>query len=615
MEDMKMTRRFTASLLAGTALAIPPALAQDIAFDLDPIVVEAPSLSPVEAARTGASVEVVDGAAIAAGDGRVVDRLSRLPGVDVVSSGGLGAVGTIRVRGLPARYVGVRIDGIDVSDPSATQNQFDFGGFGATGLDRVELLKGPQSAIYGSEAIAGVVDIVTFEPEALGFSGLARVEAGSFDTQSGALSLGSRSDRGFVALSLGRVVTDGISAQSFNDERDGFRQTTLTAKGEHAVTDALTLGAAVLYRDGDLEIDRSAFALDESGATSTEERGGRVFAEFQTGAVSHRLAYGAFDIDRRDPDGATTRFEGERRTLSYLGSAALGARAVFSIGLDDTEEEIDTDSVIGDEGNTSATAELLYGPTDAIDLSLALRHDDNSSFGGQTTGRLTGVWRPAADLSLRASFGTGYRAPSLFERFSAFGDPDLAPEDSVGAEIGVERAFADRGLVKAALFWTEVDDLIDFDGASTICGSGFGCYAQVPGTTVSKGLELSGQVAVSDRVRLYGAYTYVDAETEGERLPLTPRHDAVIAVEAALTDRAEGTLDLRRVADVVPSAFAPADNEVGDYTLLGATLSYDMTDRAALTLRLENLTDEDYETVGGFNRPGRAVYLGLRAAF
>jgi len=610
-----MTRHHMASLLASTAILTTPALAQELAFDLDPIIVEASSLTPVEQARTGANVEVLAGEDAGANDTRVVDRLARLPGVNVTSNGGLGGLGTIQVRGLPSRYVGVRINGIDVSDPSGTQNQFDFGGLTASGVDRVEVLKGSQSAIFGSEAIAGVVNITTFQPTELGISGQVQAEAGSFDTYSGTLNLGYRTDRGFVALSYGRIETQGISSQSFNTEDDGFEQSTLHMSGEYAITDTFTVGGALLYRDGESEFDRSPFTLDTTGELFSEERGARVFATFEIAAITHTLSYSFFDIDRKDPGGATTRFQGERQSISYLGSAELGAATTLNFGIDHTDEEIDNGAVTGSEDNTSITTELLFSPSDQVDLSAALRHDDNSSFGGQTSGRLTAVYRPQQDIAVRASVGTGYRAPSLFERFSAFGDPTLQPEDSISYELGVEKTYGDRGFVKATVFYTDVDDLIDFDPGAVICGSGFGCFNQVPGTTTSKGIELSGEYMMSDRFSVYGAYTYTDAETDGVRLTRTPKHDAVIGVSGAFTDRFSGYLDVRHVADVVPSAFAPAGNKVGDYTLVGAGLSYDVTDAAEIYVRMENLLDEDYETAGGFNQPGRALYGGLRVDF
>ncbi len=610
-----MTQRALAALLTTTSLIATPALAQEgELFDLGQIVLST-SLSPVERGRTGATVEVLEGRDAGGNDNRVIDRLVRLPGVNLTSNGGLGALAGLQVRGLPARYVTVRINGINVMDPSGTQNQFNFGGFTAAGVDRIELLKGSQSALYGSEAIGGVVNITTFQPTKLGFSGQAQVEAGSFDTYSGSLSVGYKGERGKVALSYGYVETDGISAQSFNTEKDGFEQTTVVLTGEYDLTDTLTLGGALYYRDGDVEIDRSSFANDFTGEIFSTERGARVFANWQTGAVTHEFSYGYYDIDRKDPGGATTRFQGDRQTYSYTGSAGLNPMTVLNFGIEHEREEIDSGVTQGSEKTTSYVAELLLSPTAQFDISAALRYDDNSDFGGETTGRIAAVWRPVEDLAFRAVIGTGYRAPSLFERFSSFGDPNLKPETSISYELGVERTLGDLGYLRATFFYTEIDDLIDFDGAATACNSGFGCYNQVSGKTKSRGVELSGEYAINPSLSIYGAYTFTSAKTDGERLTRTPKHDTVLGLSAQFSDRLSGYFDARHVANVKPSPFAPPDNKVGDYTVVGAGLSYTVSDRAELYLRVENLFDEDYETAGGFNQPGRAAYVGVRASF
>lgn len=599
-------------LLSTTALLLAaPAVAQE-PFDLGELVLSG-SLTPVARSATGASVEILSGDDAGRDDMSVIDRLGRLPGVNATANGGPGSAAAIQLRGLPSRYVGVRINGIDVADPSGTQNQMNFGGLTSAGIGRIEVLKGSQSALYGSEAIGGLVDITTWRPDRPGFSAEAGAEAGSFGTWSGTLSMGYMSDRGEVALTYSRIETDGISARAGDTEKDRFEQTTVAISADHAVTDSLRLGGAVWYRDGEVEIDRSA--VDNTGINYFEERGIRTFAEFTAGAVTHTLSYSWFDVDRKDPGGFTNRFTGERRNLAYLGSAQLGGQSVLSFGVDHTEEEFSAGGTRATESTTALQAELLFSPADGVDISAALRHDDNSDFGGKTTGRLAAVWRPVEDLAFRAVAGTGFRAPSLYERFSNVGVRSLAPEESRSFEVGVEKTLDGMGFVQATVFYTEIDDLINFDGASLVCGSGFGCYNQVPGTTKSKGVEISGEYALSGGLTVYGNYTYTDARTNGARLTRTPRHDMVIGLRNAFTQRLNGSVDVRHVADVVASPFAPVPNRVGDYTLVGAGMSYDLTDNAEAWLRIENLFDEDYETAGGFNTPGRAAFVGLRAKF
>ena len=608
-----MKRIFLTTTILTGALSATAATAQQT-YDLGTIVLSS-SLTPVELGRTGATVEVLEGEDVGATDTSVINRLDRLPGVNSTANGGLGANAGLQIRGLPARYVGVRINGIDVADPSGTQNQFNFGGLTASGIGRIEVLKGSQSALYGSEAIAGVVNITTFTPEKLGFSGQAQAEAGSFGTYSGTLSGGYKTERGYVALSYGRVTTDGISAQSFNTEKDEFEQTTVDLTGQYDVTDSLTFGGALHYRDGEVDIDRSRFANDVTGRISSNEQGARVFATLRAGAITHTLSYSYFDIDRDDPGGFTTTFTGERQTIDYLGSASLGASTTLNFGVEHTKEKFTSGAARGSEDDTAVKAELLVAATEQIDISAALRYDDNSVFGGQTTGRLAAVWRPVEDLAFRAVIGTGYRAPSLYERFGPNGVATLQPEDSRSYELGVEKTFGSVGHVKATVFYTDIDNLIDYVNGAPGCASPFGCYQQIPGTTTAKGIELSGEYALSSMVNVYGAYTYTDAETGGVRLDRTPKHDVVLGLTADFTDRFSAYGDVRHVANVVPSQFAPANHKVGDYTLVGVGMSYDITDNAELYLRVENLFDEDYETAGGFNQPGRAAYVGFRANF
>ncbi|MEH6830735.1 MAG: TonB-dependent receptor [Sulfitobacter sp.] len=602
------------SLLASVAISpflLSTAYAQEV-YDLGEIVVSG-SLSPVTEGQTGATVEILESEELSGKDTSVIQRLDRLPGISSTANGGLGTNGSIQVRGLPARYVVVRINGIDMNDPSGTQSSFNFGSLTPSGIDRIEVLKGSQSALYGSEAIGGVVDITTYRPTEEGVSGRIATEIGSFGTTSGTLSLGLLTDRAEVAFTYGRIVSDGFSARANDDEDDSFRQTTLTLTGSYEVTDTFTVGAAVNSREGALEIDRST--SDNSGQNYFDELGARVYGELVTGNVTHTLAYSYFDIERRDPNGFTTNFAGDRKRLSYLGSAALSNGYTFNFGLDNTEESFNSGGQTGSEDTFSAQAELLFQPLDALDLSAALRYDDNSAFGGKTTGRLAAAWRAQDDLTFRAVLGTGFRAPSLYERFSVYGDPDLSPEESRSFELGVEKTYGELASVKATLFYTEIDDLIQFDGSSTACSSGFGCYNQVAGTTKSRGIELSGQYALSAATNLFGNYTYTDATTDGTRLTRTPRHDLVLGFDTQFSSRLSGGMDVRYVGDVKPSAFAPADNKVGDYAIVGANLNFDLNDKTQAYLRVENLFDEDYETAGGYNMPGRAAFFGIRADF
>ncbi|MGC9419087.1 MAG: TonB-dependent receptor plug domain-containing protein [Rhodovulum sp.] len=600
-----MSRKTIALGLGWVALAPLAAPAQE-SFVLDEIVASA-TLVPLEVNRTGATVETLNADEIAAGGRSVGQTLSLLPGVSISANGGLGGSATLRLRGLGGSYIGVRIDGIDMTDPSSTQTSFNFGTL-ATGLpDRIEVLKGAQSALYGSNAIAGVVDITTWRPDVQGFSGQASVEAGSHGSGSATVSLGQRGERGEVALTFSRITTEGESARNTDTEDDGFDQTQLSVFAAYDATETLRLGFSAVYSDGTSEFDRST--VDPSGEIDQTRRALRTFAQFTTGPVDHELALSYSETERFDEGGFTERFLGKRTKLEYLGETDLTADLGLAFGADWTEEKATLDGTRYDADSAAAFGELQYAATADIDLALSLRYDSYSDFEDQLSGRAAMAWRIDEDLILRAVLGTGYRAPSLYERFGPYGSATLEPETSRSAEIGLEKRYGPDSFAKATLFYSEIDDLIDYDFALS-------AYAQAPGTTTTKGVELSGRHALTDRVAVFGAYTYTDATGPDGRLLRVPRHDFSLGLEAGLSDRLKADLTLQAVADRRDTnTFPNPPSGIADYTLVNAGMSYEMTDTTEAYLRVENLFDESYEPVRGYNGAGRSVFVGLRARF
>ncbi|MEG3662759.1 TonB-dependent receptor plug domain-containing protein [Celeribacter halophilus] len=604
---------------AALALTTSPMLAQDSdeIYLLDEIVVSG-SLIPVAKSETGATVETLDADETGAAAQSVSDVLATLPGVSMSRSGGVGATTTLRIRGLSSEYIGVRLNGIDITDTSSTTTQYDFGGLLSYGVSSIEVLKGSQSALYGSEAVAGVVSMDTLSGE----PGLSTtVEAGSYGTYSAGISDKIESEKGSVAFTLSHYKTDGFSASSDNDEDDGFEETVLTFGLEQDVSDTVTLGLTGFYRTSDLDYD----GYDDVYATSErEEKGLRAFAQIHGDVVTHEISASLFNVDRTNVadtyvwgvgmfEKDETDYTSRRKELTYLGSATLSSITTLTFGAEYIEEKYSSVSGAygasdGKNHNTAVKAEWLHSPTADLNLSAALRYDDHSDFGDHISGRLAASWDVAPEWTARAVLGTGFRAPSLYELFGPYGNADLKEETSQSAELGLERRLSGDDFIKATLFYTEIEDRIDYDFSTST-------YSQVAGTTTSKGIELSGHYTLSETFSLFGSYTYTDAKTAGERAVRVPRHDLVVGIDALLTDRLSGQVTLQHVADIIPSEYAPADHKVDDYTLFNASLSYDLTDTVQLYLRADNLTDEDYETVGGYNTPGRSAYLGLKASF
>lgn len=601
------------ALKASAALAllasVTPAYAQEV-FDLDAITLYS-NEAATEIKRSGTTTEVLSEDDIRKSpETKLADGFARLPGVSVSANGGLGTSTTLRIRGLGSGYVPVYFDGIDVSDPASSGNGFDWGGMTGAGLSRAEILKGAQSARYGATAVGGVINLSSFRPTKDGFSGTANAEFGSYNTKRASLGLGFMDERTEVGFSLSHVRTDGFSARSAGTESDGYEETRASLFVAYELTETARVGFNLLSIESNGEFDEfggdGAMPYDETNMRSS--LGARLFAEFETGAVSHELSVSYFDTDRvSSSNGFDTTFQGTRKSVNYSAGFSAGAGMDWTLGLQHSKEEAGGASAT----TTSALAELAYAPSDALDIVASLRYDDLSNFDGKLTGRIAAAYQIGDDMTLRAQAATGYKPPTLYQLTSGYGLATFQPESSTTFELGIEKRYGERGFVRATAFYNDLKDNIAWDSAATYCGSGFGCYVQTDLKT--KGLELSGEYVLSDVWTLNAAYTYTDAQRPSGRAGRVPRHDFNIGAEADFANGLGAFINVGHKADRVDR-----DNSttpLPDYTLVNAGLSYDLNAKTELYLRVENLFDEDYETAGGYGTAGRSAYFGIRAEF
>jgi vitamin B12 transporter len=343
----------------------------------------------------------------------------------------------------------------------------------------------------------------------------------------------------------------------------------------------------------------------------------RAFLELQTGIWTHDAAISLYDIQRRsNSNGAATAvFNGQRLAFDYTASGQVSQAVALAFGLDAQREEAIYANIPGGRAQVDtygAFAEAVWSPSDAFDLTGTLRYDDHSSFGGQTTGRLAFAWRPMSGMTLRGAVGTGYRPPSIDELFGSYpglfpfvGNPALQPEESLSAELGIDYDFANGAEISATLFQLEVENLVTFvfGAPSTLINQ--------PGTSTRRGLELAGRLPVSDMLTLTGAYTYTDAEAaNGTPLALVPEHDIVLGLDAEWGEGWNGSLTAQRVMGTFEGG-----TPLPDYTLVNASVAYEVSDGLEAYLRVHNMFDEQYQTRRGYGTSDRAVYIGLRARY
>ncbi|NNU80200.1 TonB-dependent receptor [Halovulum dunhuangense] len=628
MHVLKTGPLVLAGLCAGLA---PHGQSQAQTLDIGEIVI-LPNRAPTDPETTGATVETLSEEEIEAeGKPRLTDYLTALPGVSVSSPGGTGQETSLSVRGADKKYVKTLFNGIDISDPSATQVQVPFEHLPAQGIASVEVLKGSQSTLYGADAVAGVIGISTLSDRGPGLYQGFRIEAGAQGTLGAGYTLDAASDTGRFSFGLSGLRTDGISAADGGAEKDGYDNLTLTLAGEQRVGEGVTVFGSALRIESDAEFDDGGNPPADNPFNQTQavQTGARLGVTLETldGRLSNTFAAQVFEVDR---DLLTVsgfgpfeaNYIGRRTKLEYQGRFDATDTVTLQFGAD---HETQTADVTDNFGGATSDEVSIFGiwaqgtwtPSADLSLTAGLRHDDHEVFGGQTTGRLTASWRPGGGATrLHGSVGTGYRAPSLYELYAPFGtgNPALEPEESLSIDLGLEQTFLGGALVADVTgFLLDTDNLIDYSFASF-------SYEQLPGTTKRRGVETSLTWSPGDRLEVRGAYTYTDTEQpDGARRPRIPRHALSLTAVAKPADRWEVAGSVRAVADVEDRVSTGsgtfADVPVDDYLLVDARVSYRPSERVELFVRGENLLDQDYQVIKGYGTPGIGIFAGLEARF
>lgn len=587
---------------------------------LDTIFVTSANRTPTELAKTGSTVEVITNEEIDAKSfPSVIDYLTLLPGVAASQAGGMGQTAGLFIRGLPGRYIKTLYNGIDISDASSPQVQTQYEYLQTGGISRIEVLKGSQSTLYGSSAIAGVVDMSTLGERKPGVHHLIQAEGGSFGTFRGRYGFDAATEASRLAANISGLRTNGISAAAGFPERDGYRNVTLDLNGEHRFNDAFSVFASALHIDAKADFDDPGAdnLFNRNFGKTTGGRGG-FNLDLLDGRVKNTFSVQGVHVER-DIRPSRDNYFGKRVKLDYNGSFEINKRLILQYGADHERQEAkgvrswNPVPSAGSNHQTGFWAQGIVEPVDNLVLTAGVRRDEHSEFGGHTTYRGTGSYLiDATGTRFHASVGTGFRAPSLNELYDPdYGNTSLKPETSTSFDAGIEQALLGGTLkVGATYFRLEVKDRIDW----TVAG-----YDQVPGDTLSQGVEASFIYAVTDWLDLGGSYTYTDSRTDSDVRSLRiPRHAVVLSATARPTEKWTISADLKYIADTIDTDFNtyPAKNvSLPDYALFNAKVAYNLNEATQVYVRGENLFDQDYQTVLGYGSPGIAGYVGIRAQF
>jgi vitamin B12 transporter len=596
------------SLLAAAAAALP-ARAEDA--QIQPTIQVTASRVPETVEDTLADVSVITRSDIDASAARdVLDLLRLQAGIDIYRAGGPGQQTSLFLRGTNSNHVLVLIDG--VRSASSNTGAFAFEWLPLDAVERIEIVRGPRASYWGSDAIGGVIQIFTRKLE----GPRVALEYGSYDDASGSAGIGHWDGANGYSVQLGARHVGGFSASNpgicngpddpyctYNPDDDGFRNTNIAARGAHTIGSQLL--SATLYRSqGQVEFDQ--------GSSNVIEQDAGINLEGDLGTNwSHRLELGNAREDLNTPD-FYTLYLTRRNSLLWQNEIKFGDRQRLIAGIDLIHESGETrDTFAGaplydDSRNDRAVFTGWQAGFGAFDSEISVRYDDYSEFGGKTTGSAALGWRAGDFARVYASYGEGFRSPTLNEQFSPgyggqfAGNPALEPERSHSTELGIEITPAAGQRIKANLYSTRVSDLISFTGPDF--------QAENLARTSIDGAELAYDLDAGAWI-VHAAYTYEDARDDvtDTQLLRRPKNKFTTVAERRFGER------LRAGAEFIyaDDAHDIAGTVLPSYAIVNLRAQFAIDASWSLSGRIENLFDRNYELVHGYNTPGLSGFLEI----
>lgn len=572
--------------------------------------------------NTGQSITLVTSREIESIQGADIARvLTRAPSVSIIRNGPLGSFTGVSVRGAASEQVLVLIDGVRVADQASPSGGFDFGTLLATNVASLDLTRGPNSTIWGADALGGVLNVST-----RGNRGLAAaIEYGARDSLTASVSGGVEGEGYFLGFGGSALRSDGFSAAASGTEPDGLRQFGLSGSGFVDITPELEAYVSARYAEGRLEIDgfpAPNFTLADTLETQfTRQYSGAAGLNYYGQDLTLRVSYGLSDTERTNADpafGPTFSSDGHTDSITVRGEYRAVGGLTLAFGGEHQRSSYETDF------DNRESARVLGGYLQAgwvlggLAAHVGARVDDHVRFGTEASFGADLSYRfGSSDWRLRGSVGEGFKAPTLFQLFSDFGNEALRPERATSYDLGVEHGRRSEGVhLAATLFRRDSEDLIGFascfGSAAPLCATRpFGYYENLARAR-AQGFELEAGAQVTDGFRVAGHYSLVDTEDRatGNDLARRPRHVATLFADY------EAPFGLRLGADlrIAGESFDDAGNAVrlDGYEVVDVRGAIEIVDGVELFGRVENVFDADYQTAAGYASTPRGAFVGVR---
>ena len=560
--------------------------------------------------QLGSSVEIISAEEIKKNSFNFVsEALQTSSGVYVSQTGSFGGTATVRIRGASSDQTLVLIDGVPISDPSSPGGGYDFSSLLTSNIDRIEILKGSQSTLWGSDAIGGVINIVTLENASIPNIHL-NTEIGSFNTEKIGTDFNIANEHNSLFLSYDSYKSDGISKadkRDGNSEKDGIGSRSYLLKTNHNIFNS-EISSNINYRESDVDYDGYGFA---TGVTDSDENTkGRQLnwslllrKAFLDDQLVNSILFGESEIDRKYYTNNIENFsaKGERKFIRYVGNYSLNDNNSFTFGFEN--EEVTTSGVDFDTRSIFLLYETLISKN--FGFSLGLRGDDRNNLASQETPKITAFYNLNDEWRLRANWGEGFKLPTIFQStFFCCGaekpNENLLPETSEGYEIGIDyKSNENFNKIGVTFFDQDISNMIDFSFS-------IGGYENIK-KVYSQGVEVNFVSQLKDNITISGSFTKLDSENEfGSRLSRLPEEKGNLNIDFSLGLKNNFYISLFYNGDEVDPR-----GEVSDWFRSDLNFSRNISDKAKIYFKVKNIFDEEYQDIYGYGTEERSFSIGI----
>ncbi|MDG2474327.1 MAG: TonB-dependent receptor [Paracoccaceae bacterium] len=555
-------------------------------------------------ADVGSSVTVLSQEDIStSSESYVIDFISKVPGVNVSQNGPKGSTSGLTLRGLGLKYVKVLVDGIDIGDVSSIPVMANLSGIMLNSIERIEILQGSQSALYGSSAIGGVISLTTKKVAKENTS--VSLEGGTYGTVSLNLEKTISSENSDILVSGSYFSTEGFSAKVNGVENDGYSSSRMSVTGNYYLSDENSISISMFKQEEDGDQDgydpvSFEFVDKDDEVFSNDSVGVAAGVEMNSGNIVRNLNFNFFNIDRFYT--GPYNYQGTNLEVSWQEKRTLDNGSLI-YGLVADNERTLIEEVSKEINQSHIFSEYIFSDQERFGFTLSGRASGHSEFGGSSTARVNVSYKLNGRTILRSSLGSGYRAPSLYELFAPYyGNSNLQPETSVTADFGVELPLVyKKGSLSATFFETTISDRIVYD---------YDTFAYGQSTEVEKiaGYEIGFNYKPNLRSEVNLSFTHT-VDGNGNRIQKVPESDLTLSANTKLLSGLTLSGSLQSVSGLEDFVSLP------DYNIVSVRGSYPLTEEIEVYIRGENIFDTQYQTASEYGTSGQAVYTGFNAKF